>query len=55
MAEKKSISVQGNKIDIITSKGEDYINITDMAKGFEGEAGEYIRNWLRNTIQLYNF
>ena len=46
---KKKIEVQGNELTIINGFGdEDYISLTDMARGFEGEAGEYIRNWLRN-------
>lgn len=52
---KKKIEVQGNELTIINGFGdEDYISLTDMARGFEGEAGEYIRNWLRNgsTIQF---
>ena len=54
MAKSKTITVQGSTIKL-TSKGEEeYINLTDMARGFEGEAGEYIRNWLRNgsTVQF---
>ncbi len=49
MAKKKTINVQGNEISLITQGDEEYISLTDMAKGFEGEAGEYIRNWLRNN------
>lgn len=54
MTKSKTITVQGSEIKL-TSKGEEeYINLTDMARGFEGEAGEYIRNWLRtgNTVQF---
>ncbi len=50
---KKKITVNGTEISMITQADEEYICLTDMAKGFEGEAGEYIRNWLRNgsTVQ----
>ncbi|MFT6938516.1 MAG: hypothetical protein ACJA1N_002823, partial [Saprospiraceae bacterium] len=54
MAKSKTITVQGSEIKL-TSKGEEeYVNLTDMARGFDGEAGEYIRNWLRtgNTVQF---
>jgi len=48
MAKKKTINVQGSEISFVTKENEEYISLTDMAKGFEGEAGEYIRNWLRS-------
>lgn len=48
MAKKKTITVQGNEISLVTQNDGDYISLTDMAKGFEGEAGEYIKNWLRS-------
>ena len=48
MAKKKTINVQGNEISLIIKGNEEYISLTDMAKGFDGEAGEFIRNWLRN-------
>ena len=53
MAKKKIITIDGNEISLIVKGNEEYISLTDMAKGFEGEAGEYIRNWLRNasTVQ----
>lgn len=53
MAKKQIITVQGTEISLLTQGDEEYISLTDMARGFEGEAGEYIRNWLRNnsTIQ----
>ncbi len=54
MSNKKTITVQGTTIKLTTNQKEDYINITDIARGFEGEAGEYIRNWLRagNTVEF---
>ena len=48
MAKKKSIIVQGTEISFTGEDDNEYISLTDMAKGFDGEAGEYIRNWLRN-------
>lgn len=54
MAKKKKLTVQGQELTLIHRRDrEDYISLTDMARGFEGDAGEYIRNWLRNnsTIQ----
>ncbi len=47
MPGKKTIIVQGHEISLVTQGSEDYISLTDMARGFEGEPGEYIRNWLR--------
>lgn len=47
MASNRTITVQGHEISLISQGSEDYISLTDMARGFEGEAGEYIRNWLR--------
>ncbi|MCB0628907.1 MAG: KilA-N domain-containing protein [Saprospiraceae bacterium] len=54
MAKKKKIIVQGHELTLLLKRdSEEYISLTDMARGFEGEPGEYIRNWLRNgsTIQ----
>ena len=55
MAKKKILTVQGKELTLLTRNDqEDYISLTDIAKNFEGEAGEYIRNWLRNssTVQF---
>lgn len=54
MAKKKILTVQGQELTLLNrAEQEDYISLTDIAKGFDGEAGEYIRNWLRNasTVQ----
>ena len=54
MAKKKKIVVQGQELTLIHKRDrEEYISLTDMARGFEGEPGEYIRNWLRtaSTVQ----
>lgn len=51
---KKKIIVQGHELTLIQSRDrEEYISLTDMARGFEGEPGDYIRNWLRTgaTVQ----
>lgn len=47
-AKKKTINVLGSEISLIINKEQDYISLTDIAKGFEGEAKDHIRNWLRN-------
>jgi len=55
MAKKKrTIEVQGHEISLITKADEEYISLTDMAKNFEGEPKDHIRNWLRNgsTIEF---
>ena len=51
---KKTINVQGNEIAFLTKDDEDYMSLTDMARGFEGEPKDHIRNWLRNgsTIEF---
>ena len=56
MAKKKksSITVQGNEIALILQEQGDYISLTDMARKFEGDPRDHIRNWLRNgsTIEF---
>ena len=42
MSNKKTITVQGHEISLISQGAEDYISITDMARGFEGEPGEIL-------------
>lgn len=46
------INVQGNDIAISNINDNDYISLTDMVKGAEGE--DHIRNWMRNknTIEF---
>jgi len=44
------ITVQNIDISISTEKNVDYICLTDMAKGQEGE--DHIRNWMRNRNTL---
>lgn len=43
---KQKIEIEGNKISIVKQNDEDYICLTDMVKGKEGN--DHIRNWLRN-------
>ena len=54
MAKNKIIQVQGTDITLITQADEEYVNLTDMAKKFEGDPRDHIRNWLRNgsTIEF---
>jgi hypothetical protein len=53
MANKK-IMVQGREINLFSHEKGDFICLTDMARSVEGDAGEHIRNWLRNgsTIEF---
>ncbi len=48
MAKKKTIVVNGSNISLFTDKDRDYISLNDIAKGFEGQPSDYIRNWLRS-------
>ena len=50
MSKKEKITVQGTEITIISGKNDDYICLTDMVKGQEGE--DHIRNWMRNRNTL---
>lgn len=43
---KRTITVQDTNISVQTVDGEDYICLTDMAKGEEGT--DHIKNWMRN-------
>ena len=44
------ITVQNIEISITTENNADYICLTDMVKGIEGE--DHIRNWMRNRNTL---
>jgi hypothetical protein len=48
MGKKEKITVQGTEITIVSKKNADYICLTDMVKGQEGE--DHIRN--RNTLEF---
>jgi hypothetical protein len=52
MAKMSIITVQDIQISIATENNDDYICLTDMVKGKEGE--DHIRNWMRNrnTIEF---
>ncbi len=50
MSKKDKITVQGTEITVISEKNNDYICLTDMVKGQEGE--DHIRNWMRNRNTL---
>ena len=54
MAKKRQISVNDAIIQWQQVNNQDYISLTDMAKGFEGDPRDYIRNWLRtgSTIEF---
>ncbi len=46
LKKKRSLTVQETVISIHEVNGEDYICLTDMARGEEG--ADHIRNWMRN-------
>ena len=49
---KKTISVEGKSISLLTQNEEDFISLTDIAKFSDDEPRFVIRNWLstQNTI-----
>ena len=49
--DKVRIDVQGESIAILKVNDDDYISLTDMVKGFEGQ-GALIEQWLRNKDTL---
>jgi len=46
MSKAHKIEVENKIISIIKQNNEDYICLTDMVRGKEGE--DHIRNWMRN-------
>jgi hypothetical protein len=52
MAKLNVIKVQDVQISIVEENNDDYISLTDMVKGQDGE--DHIRNWMRNrnTIEF---
>lgn len=52
MVKSKVITVQGEDISIITHNENDYVSLTDLCKGFDGE-GALIEKWLstKNTLE----
>ena len=53
MAGNKTLTVQGVEIHLVSKDDEDYISLTDMVQGFEGQE-QLIKNWLQNqnTIEF---
>ena len=49
---QRTITVQGTVIKLTSSQHEDYINLTDMARGFDGEARRYEGTYAHNEIAL---
>jgi len=54
MTKIKKINVQSIEISVISSNGNDFICITDIAKSKEGEsrAADIIKNWIRSRTTL---
>lgn len=54
MGKNKSITIEGNSINIILDEGDDYICLTDMAKTKDGDnrAADVIKNWVRNRSTI---
>ncbi len=48
----KKIIVQNKEIGLLIYEKGDYICLTDMARGLEGEPGDHIRNWIRNGSSI---
>jgi len=48
VSKKETIKVQGTEITVISSKGEDYISLTDIAKYKTDAPNAVIGNWMRN-------
>jgi len=58
MTKNKTINVKGTEIIVISSRDNDYISLTDIARYKDSERTDYIiQNWLRNrnTIELLGF
>ena len=53
MATKK-IVIQGKEISYVSTKYGDFVSLTDMVRGLEGDTRDYIRNWLRtgSTVEF---
>lgn len=54
MAKINKINVQNIEISVVSSHGDDFICITDIAKSKESEsrAADIIKNWIRNRATL---
>lgn len=58
MNKKKTINVKGTDVIIFTSKENEFISLTDIARYKDSQRTDYlIQNWLRNrnTIELLGF
>lgn len=49
-----TITVQNTRIVVLSLKNQDYISLTDMASGKEGDsrAADVIKNWIRNRYTI---
>jgi hypothetical protein len=56
MAKRNSIVVEGTTINISSTGGDDYINLTDMVANQE-EGSKLIEKWLtsKNTIEFLGY
>ena len=52
MSNKKKITVRGLTINVHSIEGNDYVSLTDIAKGTERKAANIITDWLRNSKTL---
>ncbi|WP_052599940.1 KilA-N domain-containing protein [Aureispira sp. CCB-QB1] len=48
----KKIIIQDKEIGLISNSAGDFICLTDMVRGLEGDPRDYIRNWLRTGSTL---
>ncbi|BDS15605.1 KilA-N domain-containing protein [Aureispira anguillae] len=48
----KKITIQNREINYVSSQHGDFICLTDMVRGLEGDPRDYIRNWLRTGSTL---
>lgn len=50
----KILKVMGKEINLVSQEMGDFICLTDMVRGMEGDPRDYLRNWLRNgsTIEF---
>ncbi len=53
MAKQNKIDVKGTAVTIFTSKDNDYISLTDIARFRDAERSDYIlQNWMRNRSTI---
>ncbi|EMP6641361.1 KilA-N domain-containing protein, partial [Acinetobacter baumannii] len=51
MAKDRNILVQNIQISVSTVNNDDFISLTDMARGFD-DGDQLIKNWLQNKNTL---